>query len=78
MKDKRNEPPMNNCLTTLIKHVTELREVGLKPYHYIEEFHLWRIHPLDSREKLAFECLRLFDPSHEPTEGKSVFFSIRQ
>jgi hypothetical protein len=30
IKDKRNEPPMNDRLTALVKHVAELREAGLK------------------------------------------------
>jgi hypothetical protein len=63
IKDKRNEPPMNDRLTALVKRVAELREAGLKACHWIEEFHLRRIHPLGHQEKLAFECLRLFDPS---------------
>jgi hypothetical protein len=78
IKDKWNEPPMNDRLTALVKRVAELCEAGLNACHCIKEFHLRRIHPLGCREKLAFKCPRLSDPSHEPAEGKSAFFSIRQ
>jgi hypothetical protein len=44
IKDKWNESPMNDRLTTLVKHVAELREAGLKACHSVEE-------------KLAFECV---------------------
>jgi hypothetical protein len=40
IKDKWNEPSMNDRLTTLVKCVVELREAGLKAYHCVEEFHL--------------------------------------
>jgi hypothetical protein len=40
IKDKRNEPPMNNHLSALVKRVAELREDGLKACHCVEEFHL--------------------------------------
>jgi hypothetical protein len=40
IKDKRNEPPMNDRLTALVKRVAELREAGLKVCHCVEEFHL--------------------------------------
>jgi hypothetical protein len=40
IKDKRNEPPMNDRLTTLVKRVAKLCEAGLKVCHCIEEFHL--------------------------------------
>jgi hypothetical protein len=46
IKDTRNEPLMNIRLSALVKHVAELREAGLKACHCIEEFYLWRIHPL--------------------------------
>jgi hypothetical protein len=78
IKDKRNEPPMNDRLTALVKHMAELREAGLKACQCVEEFHLRRIRPLGHWEKLTFECPRLSDPSREPAEGKSAFFSIRQ
>jgi hypothetical protein len=41
IKDKRNEPSMNDRLTALVKRVAKLHEVGLKAWHCIEEFHLW-------------------------------------
>jgi hypothetical protein len=41
IKDKRNEPPMNDRLIALVKLVAELHEAGLKACHYMEEFHLW-------------------------------------
>jgi hypothetical protein len=78
IEDKRNEPLMNDCLTALVKSMAKLREAGLKACHCIEEFNLQRICSLGHREKLAFECPRLSDPSREPAECKSAFFSIRQ
>jgi hypothetical protein len=78
IKDKRNEPPMNDRLTALVKRVAELHEAGLKACHCIEEFHLWRIQPLGCREKLTFECLWLSIPHHDPAEGKSAFLSTHQ
>jgi hypothetical protein len=41
IKDKWNEPPMNDRLIALVKYVAELHEVRLKACHCIEEFHLW-------------------------------------
>jgi hypothetical protein len=70
VKDKWGEPPMTLCLAALVKRVAELREAGLKACHYIKEFTLWWIRPLGRREKLAFECPWLADPTHEPTDGK--------
>jgi hypothetical protein len=78
IKDKRNEPSMNDHLTALVKRVAELREAGLKACHCVEEFHLRQIRPLGRQEKLAFECSRLSDPSHKPAKDKSAFFSIHQ
>jgi hypothetical protein len=40
IKDKQNEPPMNDRLTALVKQSAELLEVGLKACHYVEEFHV--------------------------------------
>jgi hypothetical protein len=40
IKDKRNEPPMNNCLSVLVKCMAELHEARLRLWHCIEEFHL--------------------------------------
>jgi hypothetical protein len=60
-------PPL---LTSLIKRVAKLCKAGLKTYHCAEEFTLRQIRPLGHREKLAFECPWLADPSREPTDGK--------
>jgi hypothetical protein len=64
-------PPMTDRLAVLTKHVAELRQADLEACHYVEEFYVWRIHPppLGRRKILAFECLRMADPSHEPLEG---------
>jgi hypothetical protein len=78
IKDKQNEPPMNDRLIALVKRIVELCEARLKVFHCIEELHLWQIRPLSHREKLAFECPWLSDPNREPAEGRSAFFSIRQ
>jgi hypothetical protein len=40
IKDKWNEPPMNDCLTALVKRVAELCEAELKACHCVDEFHL--------------------------------------
>jgi hypothetical protein len=40
IKDKRNEPLMNDRLTALVKRMAKLREAGLKACHCIKEFHL--------------------------------------
>jgi hypothetical protein len=40
IKDKWNEPLMNDYLTALVKHVAKLREARLKVCHCVEEFHL--------------------------------------
>jgi hypothetical protein len=70
VKDKRDEPTMTPCLAALIKQVAELHKARLKACHCTEEFTLQRIHPLGRREKMAFECPRLADPSREPVDGK--------
>jgi hypothetical protein len=75
IKNKRSEPPMTNCLAALTKHVAELRQDSLEACHCIEVFYLRWIHPLGHRKKLAFECLRLADPHHEPSEGYPFDFS---
>jgi hypothetical protein len=70
INDKRGEPKMTPRLTTLVKRVAELHNIGLRACHCDEEFtHRW-IRPLGRRKKLAFECPRLADPSREPTYGK--------
>jgi hypothetical protein len=68
--DKRKEPKMTPHLAALAKRVTKLRQAGLWACHYAEEFTLWWIHPLDHREKLAYECPQLADPTREPVDGK--------
>jgi hypothetical protein len=68
--NKRGEPKMTPCLAALVKRVAELREAGLQACHYVEEFTLQRIHPLDHQEKLTYECLWLTDPCREPGVGK--------
>jgi hypothetical protein len=40
IKDKQNEPPMNNRLSALVKCVAKHREDGLGVWHYVEEFYL--------------------------------------
>jgi hypothetical protein len=40
IKDKRNEPLMNNRLSALVKRVAKLREVELRACHCVKEFHL--------------------------------------
>jgi hypothetical protein len=66
---------MTDRLAALTKRVTELRQAGLEACHYVEEFYLWRIRPLGRGKKLAFECPRMADPYHEPSEGCPVIFS---
>jgi hypothetical protein len=68
--DKRGEPKMTPRLTTLVKHVVELHDIGLRGCHCVEEFTHRRIHPLGRLDKLAYECPWLADPSHEPAYGK--------
>jgi hypothetical protein len=41
IKAQWKEPPMTDRLSTLVKHVVELRKAGLEACHCIEEFHLW-------------------------------------
>jgi hypothetical protein len=43
VKAQRKEPPMNARLAALVKCVYELRAIGLKACHCIEEFHHWQI-----------------------------------
>jgi hypothetical protein len=40
IKDKWNEPPMNDRLTAQVKRVDEPCEAGLKACHCVKEFHL--------------------------------------
>jgi hypothetical protein len=73
IKDKQNEPTMNTHLSALVKRVAELCEARLKACHCVEEFHLWQSRALGRQEKLAFECPRLNDPSHEPADDGICF-----
>jgi hypothetical protein len=66
---------MTDRLAVLIKRVAELRQASLEACHYVEEFYLRWIHPLDCRKKLAFECPRMADHYHEPSEGCPFVFS---
>jgi hypothetical protein len=66
----QGEPKMTPCLATLVKQETELCQAGLWSCHCIEEFTLRRILPLGCREKLAYECPWLTDPTPEPADGK--------
>jgi hypothetical protein len=56
VKDQWKESPMTARLSALVKCVAELCQAGLEACHCIEEFHLRRIHPIDCREKPAYEC----------------------
>jgi hypothetical protein len=66
---------MTDCLAALNKSDAELRQAGLEACHYVEEFYLQWICPLGRWKKLAFECLRMADPYHEPSEGCLFVFS---
>jgi hypothetical protein len=75
IKNKRMESPMTDRLAALIKHVAELCQASLEACYCVEEFHLWRIRPLDRRKTLAFECPRMDDPSRHPSEGDLFILS---
>jgi hypothetical protein len=60
---------MTDRLAALTKCVTKLCQADLEACHCVEEFYLRRICPLDHRKILAFECPRMVDPYHEPSEG---------
>jgi hypothetical protein len=68
--DKRREPEMTPHLQALVDQVTKLRQASLQACHCAEEFTLRRIHPLNHREKLAYERPWLADPTHEPAAAK--------
>jgi hypothetical protein len=72
--DKRGESKMTPRLAALVKRVAELRDSNHRAHHYVEEFTLRRIHPLGHQKKLAYECPRLADPSHEPAAGRVFNF----
>jgi hypothetical protein len=67
---------MTPRLAALVKRVAELHDSSLRVCHCTEEFTLLQIHPLSRWEKLAYECLRLADPSREPTVGKFFNFAF--
>jgi hypothetical protein len=73
---KQSGPKMTMRLSTLVKQITNLREAGLKACHCIEEFHLRHIRPLGHREKLAYECPQLADPSRDLAGGKVFSFTF--
>jgi hypothetical protein len=70
VKTQRAEPSMNARLSGLVKRVSELRAVGLKACHCVEEFHHRRIHPLRCRKRRAYECPRMANPNLKPTDSK--------
>jgi hypothetical protein len=70
INDKRGEPKMTLRLAPLVNWVTELYKADLRACHCVEEFTLQRIHPLGRREKLAYECSWLIDPSRDHVDGK--------
>jgi hypothetical protein len=60
---------MTDRLAALTKRVDELCQADLEACHCVKEFYVRRIHPLDRRKLLAFECPRMVDPYHEHSEG---------
>jgi hypothetical protein len=74
--NKWGEPKMTPCLAALVKRVAELHDAGLRVCHCTEEFTLWQIRPLGHREKIAYECPRLADPSRDHAASKiSISFT---
>jgi hypothetical protein len=69
--DKRKVSKMSSYLQALVDHVIEHRKAGLEACYYVEEFHLWRICPLDWKERPAYECLWLGDPTRNPLASKA-------
>jgi hypothetical protein len=61
---------MTPHLAALVKRVAELCAAGLRAYHCTEEFCLHQIHPLGRRERLAYDCPWLADPSRKPAADK--------
>jgi hypothetical protein len=61
---------MTSRLATLVRWVAELHDTGLWTCHCTEEFTLRQIRPLGRREKLAYECPWLADPSRDPAASK--------
>jgi hypothetical protein len=74
--NKRGESELTPRLTTLVKRVVELHDVGIWACHYAEEFTLWCICPLGSRDKLVYECLWIADPSHELADSNILTLLI--
>jgi hypothetical protein len=74
--NKRGEPKMTPRLTSLVKRMTKLRDSSLLMHHCAKEFTLQWIRSLGRWEKLAYECLRLADPSHEPAAGRIFNFAF--
>jgi hypothetical protein len=67
---------MTPRLAALVKRVAELCDSDLRVRHCVEEFTLWWIRPLGRREKLAYECPLLTDPSREPAAGRVFNFAF--
>jgi hypothetical protein len=74
--DKRGEPKMTPHLASLVKRVVELCHSGLWARHCAGELTLRWIHPLGRREKLAYECSWLADPSREPSASRILNFAF--
>jgi hypothetical protein len=68
---------MTDRLAALVKCITELCQARLEACHCVEEFHVRQIRPLDRRKTLAFECPRMADPSHDPSESNIFVISLR-
>jgi hypothetical protein len=66
---------MTSRLAALDNRVAGLCDAGLRACHCAEEFTLRWIHPRGHRDKLAYECPWLDDPSCEPAARK-IFESI--
>jgi hypothetical protein len=60
---------MTYHLAALTKCIAELCQAGLEVCHYVEEFYVRQICPLGRRKIVAFECPRMVDPYHKPSEG---------
>jgi hypothetical protein len=73
---KWGETKMTPRLAALVGQVVELCDSDLRVCHCTEEFTLQQIRPLSHREKLAYECPRLADPSYEPAASKIFNFAF--
>jgi hypothetical protein len=67
---------MTDCLVALVKHIAKLCQAELDACHYVEEFQLRRIRPLDHRKTLVFKCSWMADPSRDPLEGNIFVLSF--